>query len=191
MVKRYQKSLGKRKETISRHSIMNCKTFDVKIQTNTLNKQQKEALERIFLEQKWYKNYIVNWCNQSKDNNLTQFDTKQTSIIKKDKNMKDVDIQILYLSAQSRQCLKQKMLSNLKTIKTLKAKGLQKGGCLKFSKEETSIDLNQYGVSHKILSNKRIKISGIKKPLIVNGLNQFINIKDIGIIPFGLVADFC
>ena len=37
--------------------------------------------------------------------------------------------------------------------------------------EETIIDLKQYGFSHKILSSKRIKITGISKSLIVNGLN--------------------
>lgn len=110
---------------------------------------------------------------------MSKFDTKQTNITKKDKNMNDVDIQIKYLSAQSRQCLVSRMISNLKTIKSLNKKGLQKGGFLKFSKEETSIDLKQYGISHKIISNKRIKISGIPKNLIVNGLNQFINIKGI------------
>lgn len=168
-----------KRQTFTRHKNMSCKTFDVKIQENSLNKQQKEALERIFLEQKWYKNYILNWTKQSKENKISVFDTKQTTITKKDKDMNDVKVKILYLSAQSRQCLVSRMCSNAKTIKTLSNKGHQKSGCLKFSKEETSIELKQYGVSHKILSNKRIKISGIKKPLIVNGLNQFINIKDI------------
>lgn len=93
--------------------------------------------------------------------------------------MNDVDVHILYLSAQSRQCLVSRMLANAKTIKNLTSKGLQKGGCLKFSKEETIIDLKQYGVSHKIVSNKRIKIAGIHKPLIVNGLKQFTGIDGV------------
>ena len=168
-----------KRATVSRHLEMDCKTFDVKIQENTLSKQQKEALERIFIEQKWYKNYIINWTNQSDQNKLSKFDTRQTSITKKDKDMNDIDVQIQYLSAQSRQCLLSRMLSNAKTIKTLSSKGLQKGGHLKFSKEETIIDLKQYGVSHKIISNKRIKIAGIKKALVVNGLKQFMNIEDI------------
>ena len=168
-----------KRATISRHLGMNCKTFDVKIQENSLNKQQCEALERIFLEQKWYKNYILNWSKQSDQNKLSKFDTRQTSITKKDKDMNDIDVQIQYLSSQSRQCLLSRMLSNAKTIKTLTTKGLQNGGHLKFSKEETIIDLKQYGVSHKIVSNKRVKIAGIKKALIVNGLKQFIDIEGI------------
>lgn len=158
---------------------MDCKTFDVKVQENSLNKQQREALERIFLEQKWYKNYIINWSNQSDENRLSNFDTRRTSITKKDKDMNDIPVVIEYLSAQSRQCLLSRMLSNAKTIKILTSKRLQKGGRLRFSKEETIIDLKQYGVSHKIVSNKRVKVAGIKKPLPVNGLKQFLNIEGI------------
>jgi len=168
-----------KRATVSRHLEMDCKTFDVKVQENSLNKQQKEALECIFLEQKWYKNFIINWSNQSNENKLSKFDTRQTSITKKDKDMNNIGVQIQYLSAQSRQCLLSRMLSNAKTIKTLSVKGLQKGGHLKFSKEETIIDLKQYGVSHKIVSNKRVKIAGIKKALVVNGLKQFIDIEGL------------
>jgi putative transposase len=168
-----------KRATVSRHLEMDCKTFDVKIQENSLSKQQKEALERIFLEQKWYKNFIINWSNKSDDNKLSKFDTRQTSITKKDKDMNDVEVQIQYLSAQSRQCLLSRMLSNAKAIKTLSTKGFQKGGHLKFSKEETIIDLKQYGVSHKIVSDKRVRIAGIKKTLVVNGLKQFMDIEGI------------
>lgn len=166
-------------ETIDRHNSMSVKTFDVKIQENQLSELQKEALNTIFLEQKWFKNYILNWCEQSEENKISKFDTKIKEITKKDKDMKDVPVRLKYLSAQSKQCLVSRMIANIKTLHALKSKGLQKCGKLKFSKEETIIDLKQYGVSHKILSSKRIKISGVPKSLIVNGLNQFINIPNI------------
>ncbi len=168
-----------KRNTIARHQDMSCKTFDVKVQHNAISVKQKEALERIFLEQKWYKNYILNWCESNPENRLSKFDTRQTAIAKKDKDMNDVDVQIQYLSAQSRQCLVSRMLSNIKTIKALSSKGHQKGGRLKYSKEETIIDLKQYGTSHKIVSGRRIKVAGIKKPLPVNGLKQFIGIEGI------------
>lgn len=168
-----------KRNTIARHQDMSCKTFDVKIQYNALTGKQKEALQRIFLEQKWYKNYILGWCEQDNKNKMSKFDTKQTVITKKDKDMNDTPVVIEYLSAQSRQCLLSRMLSNAKTIKSLSNKGLQKGGHLRFSKEETIIDLKQYGVSHKIVSSKRIKVAGIKKPLQVNGLKQFLNTEGI------------
>lgn len=48
------KQIGqKRKETNDRHRNMVCKVFDVKIQQNKLNKQQKECLSMYFVEAKW------------------------------------------------------------------------------------------------------------------------------------------
>ena len=166
-------------DTIERHKNMLIKTFDVKIQANKLSKQQKEALEIIFLEQKWYKNYILNWCEQDENNGITKFNTKQNQITKKDKDMNDVPVNIKYLSASQRQCLISRMYANIKTLHTLKTKGLQRPGKLKYSKEETIIDLKQYGMTHKIISSKRVRIQGIPKSMIVNGLNQFINIPGI------------
>ena len=164
-----------KRETVERHKSMLVKTFEVKIQDNKISPLQREALHRIFLEQKWYKNYILNWCEQSPENKISKFDTKINEITKKDKDMRDVSVRIRYLSAQSRQCLVSRMISNIKTLKTLKDRNLQRCGKLKFSKEENIIDLKQYGVSHKILSSKRIRIAGLPKTFIVNGLKQFIN----------------
>lgn len=168
-------------DTIERHKNMLCKTYDVKIQWNRLSSAQKEALEKIFIEQKWYKNYILNWCEQDKNNKITKFPTKTVNITHKDKDMKDVPATIQYLSSQSRQCLVSRMYANIKTLHTLKVKGKQKPGKLKFSKEETIVDLKQYGTSHKIISSKRVRIAGVsgRKGFVVNGLNQFINIPDI------------
>ena len=136
-----------KRDTIEHHKNMLVKTFDVKIQENQLRKEQKVALETIFLEQKWYKNYILNLCEQDRENNrITKFNTKQTKITKKDKDMNDVPVVIKYLSAQSRQCLVSRMYANIKTLHTLKVKGLQKPGKLKYSKEETIIDLKQYEI---------------------------------------------
>lgn len=166
-------------DTIERHKNMLVKTFDVKIQENQLSKQQKEALQTIFLEQKWYKNYILNWCEQDENNRITKFNTKQNQITKKDKDKNDIPVTIKYLSAQSKQCLISRMYANIKTLHTLKVKGLQKPGKLKYSKEETIIDLKQYGSSHKIISSKRVKLVGLPRTFIVNGLGQFSNILGI------------
>ena len=162
--------------TIERHKDMLCKTFDVKIQENHLSKSQKEALQMIFVEQKWYKNYILAWSEQDENNRITKFNTKQNNITHKDKDGNDVPTTIKYLSASQRQCLISRMYANIKTLHTLKINGKQKPGKLHFSKEETIIDLKQYGMTHKVISPKRVKIQGISKTLVVNGLDQFINI---------------
>src|SRR5574344_658398 len=166
-------------DTIERHKNMLIKTFDVKIQNNSLSKTQKKELTTIFLEQKWLKNYILNWCDQDQNNKLTKFDTKIKNITKKDKDMKDVPITLKYLSAQSKQCLISRMYANIKTLHTLKVKGLQKPGKLNYLQEDTIIDLKQYGISHKIVSSKRVKLAGLPKTFIVNGLDQFVNISGI------------
>ena len=168
-----------KRSTIERHSSMLCKTFDVKIQKNQLNKSQKEALEKIFIEQKWYKNFILNWCEQDEGNKLSKFDTKTVKITHKDKDMNDVSVTLKYLSAAQRLCLISRMCSNIKTLHSLKVNGKQKPGKLKFSKNETIIDLRQYGNVYKIVSQKRVRIQGIPKTLIVNGLNQFIDIPQL------------
>lgn len=45
-----------RKKTHEKRQHQTCKTYDLKIQNNKLNKTQKEALTRIFLEAKWIRN---------------------------------------------------------------------------------------------------------------------------------------
>ena len=66
------------------------------------------------------------------------------------------------------------MCTNIRTLSSLKKKGY-KVGKLKFCKELKSVTYKQYGVTHKIVSSKRIKLQGIKGTIVVNGLNQFIN----------------
>ena len=175
-----------KRSTIERHANMLVKTFSVKIQYNKCSKAQKEALQRIFLEQKWYKNYILNW---SKETGLffNKFDTKQKVITKKNAKMEDEEVSIKYLSAQSRQALVNRMVSNVKTEHTLKVKGLQKPGMMHFSKEETVIGLPQANVSMRILTSKRVKISGLPKSFQVNGLDQFLNIPNLEVASSTLV----
>ena len=140
-----------KRQTVERHNSMSVKTFDVKIQENRLSKSQKEALALVFLEQKWYKNYILNWSELSEENKISKFDTKIKEITKKDKDMKDVPVCIKYLTAQARQCLVSRMLANIKALHTLKVNGKQRPGKLSFSKEETIIDLKHE--QHQLIPN--------------------------------------
>lgn len=61
------KAIGQTKrETILRHSQMDCKSYTVKIQSNSLSKLQKEQLQLLFIEAKWFKNHVLNWYNLDK-----------------------------------------------------------------------------------------------------------------------------
>ena len=62
------------------------------------------------------------------------------------------------------------MISNEKTIKTLVAKGLQKHGSLQFKSELDCIPLKN--IDWRIKPNNRIRISGVKKALLVHGMKQ-------------------
>lgn len=167
-----------KRSTLERHSSMLVKTYTVKIQWNACSKAQKEALERVFLEQKWLKNYIINW-SENPENKINKFDIKQKIITKKNAKFEDEEVTLKYLSSQAKMSLVNTMYSNIKTLHTLKEKGLQKCGKLKYSKEEIAIGLVQANVSYQIKSSKRVKIQGLGKAFPVNGTKQFLNIPGI------------
>ena len=162
-------------ETRKKRQNQICRVFHVKIQENKLSKLQKEQLQMIFVEGKRYKNHIINWSNQDKENNkIWNFDTKikEITISDKDKNLSQYKLQ--YIPASIKQTILDEMCANIKTLSSLKKKGY-KVGKLKFCKELKSVTYKQYGVTHKIVSSKRIKLQGVKGTIVVNGLNQFIN----------------
>lgn len=162
-----------RRATMMKHSQMDCESYTVKIQSNSLSKLQKEQLQLLFVEAKWFKNYVLDWYNLDKKNNkLSKFNSSIKSIIHKDKDMNNVEVELKCLGSQMKQSIVDEMISNLKAIKTLKENGHQKSGSLKFVKEIKSIPLKQYKVSYQIKGKNKIKVQGIKGYLKVNGLEQ-------------------
>ena len=169
-----------KRETIARHSLMDCRTYTCKVQSNSLSNKQKEQLMMMFIEAKWLKNYIINW-SKIEGNDIWQFNTKIKNITHKDKDMNDVPVELKYIGSQIKQQVVQQIKSNIKTISTLKKKGYQhNGGSLTYCKEYTSLSLPQYGITYSI-KNNRVKIQGIKKTVKINGLEQFINKPNIEI----------
>ena len=166
-----KKISNSKKETLLKRESQVCHTFKVKIQESSLTKTQKEQLKMVFVEAKWLANDILNW-SENPDHKIWEYDTKQKSVIKKDKDFKDVKVDLKFIPASVKQCVQAEMISNIRTLSTLKKNG-NKVGRLKFRKEVTSVTLKQYGVTHKILSKKRVQLQGIKGKLIVNGLKQF------------------
>ena len=164
------------KETFEKRSQQVCRVYTVKVQENKLSKTQQEQLKMMFVEAKWLKNAILAWVKDNPENKVWKYDTKQKTIVHKDKDMNDVEVQLKYIPAQVKQCVQSEMIANIRTAITLKKKGLQRGGQLKFVKKVSSLNLKQYGSSHKILSSKRIKIAGVSGSVLVNGLDQFIAI---------------
>lgn len=164
------------KATFEKRSHQVCRVYTVKIQENKLSKLQQEQIKMMFVEARWLKNAILSWTKQNPENKVWKYDTKQKTVIHKDKDMNDVVSEFKYLPAQVKQCVQSEMIANIRTIITLQKKGLQHGGHLKFVKKVSALNLKQYGSSHKILSSKRIRIAGVSGSILVNGLDQFINI---------------
>ena len=80
----------------------------------------------LFVEAKWFKNHILNWSNQE-TNSLWKFDTKTKEIERKDKDGNSLFSTLKYLPASIKQSLLNDMVSNLKTLHTLKNKGCKSG----------------------------------------------------------------
>ena len=108
-------------ETRKKRQNQICRVFHVKIQENKLSKLQKEQLQMIFVEGKRYKNHILNWSNQDKENNkIWNFDTKikEITISDKDKNLSQYKLQ--YIPASIKQTILDEMCANIKTLSSLK-----------------------------------------------------------------------
>lgn len=154
-----------------RRQTQTCKVYELKVKKHMLNKLQQEQLKMIFVEAKWMYNYLLNLSNENKID-LFKLDSKTiTNITHYNKDKELVETVLNYLGSSMKQSIIKDMCSSIKGLSVLKKHG-SKVGSLKFKSEYNSINLKQYGITHKIVSNNRIKIQGIKKALPVSGLKQ-------------------
>ena len=108
-----------KQETLARHAAMDVMVYELKIVEKRLNKKQKEQLERLFLEGKWFYNYILDFRNKSgvklKDINTNKI--KEVKHLDKDKN--ELVSPLTCLLSQQKQAIVSRMISNEKTIRSL------------------------------------------------------------------------
>ena len=150
-----------------------CKTFKFKIMKSQLSKEQATQLKMYFVEAKWIYNYLL------AQEDIFHFDYKNLKDIThldKDKNVIPVTIQ--YIGSSVKQELLQRIYNEIKGLAKKKQNG-GNAGKLKFKSQISSIGLKQYGTTHIIKGNNRIKVQGIKKPLKVRGLDQLNKYKNI------------
>ena len=157
-------------ETKKKRESQVCRVFKIKIQDNRLKDNQREALKMVFVEAKWLVNNIINWSEQD-ENKIWNFKIGDT-VIHKDKDMNDIESPFKFLGSQMKQSILTEMLSNIKTLSTLKRRNKQKPGRLKYRSEVKSINLKQYGTTYKIHGKNKISIQKIPGKLHVNGLDQ-------------------
>jgi putative transposase len=141
-----------------------CKVIELKIDSSKLNLQQATSLKMMFVEAKWLYNFILS------QENPFDFSSKTSTVtvLNKDKQLEQKELK--YLPAKNKQDIVKLLHQSIRTLSIVKKKG-KKVGRLKFKSSCNSIDLSQYGNTHKIVGN-RIRINGIKKLLLVYGLDQ-------------------
>jgi SOS response regulatory protein OraA/RecX len=85
--------------------------------------KQKEELERLFVEAKWFYNYVLN-LKKKQECKLCEINTtdiKTVTHLDKDKNTIETELQVL--SSQQKQKIVSNMISNEKVIRTLVRNG--------------------------------------------------------------------
>lgn len=159
------------KATLDRRKLQDCRVFTCKVQKNKLNALQTEQLKMLFVEAKWIYNYLLSKSNEG-SLDLFKFDTKNLdTIVHKDKDMNDIEVQLKYIKSSIKQCLLGDIINSIKSLSVLKKKGHDVGH-LKFKREYSSINFKQLNITHKFVGRNKIKLQGIKKPLQVCGLEQ-------------------
>ena len=141
-----------------------CRVYEVKIDASHLNNATQEHLNRLFLEAKWFYNYILS------QHNIFGMDDKVHEVPVKVKDVFEIR-DLRCLSAQMRQGIISRTQDNISGLAEKKKKGY-KIGKLKYKSECQSIPLKQYGGTYEILDEKYIRIEKIKQKLKVIGLKQ-------------------
>jgi len=152
-------------KTREKRKTQKCIVFELKLDSSHFNQKTKEALKMIFVEAKWLYNFYLS------QENIFKIDSKINTIIHKDKDGNDIETELRFLPAKYKGSIHEVLKTSIQALSSTKKKG-KKVGRLKFKSQYNSIDLNQYGNTHKIVSKNRIKIQGIKQYLKVFGLDQ-------------------
>ena len=115
---------------------------------------------QMFKESKWLSNYLIaenliydpSFNTKIKEIPVTWVDKSTGEII--------TEIRPISLPAQIKQSIHQELKDNIKGLHALKMKGYRVGA-LKLKKQVNSINLKQYGISHRIIDSKHVHIAGI------------------------------
>ena len=161
-----------RKETKSRRSSMVIKVLSFTIQKNKLSQEKRIYLKTLFLEAKYYYNYLIYLSQQSvTDNygntvypyNLFEFNTKSNQILVYENSSNSyLPYELKFLSSQVKQELLKKIQSSIKSLSKAKTKG-RKIGHLKF-KSFVNLPLKQFNNSFYLSDNgKKLSLQGNKK----------------------------
>ena len=168
----YQIQFQKQAENAARRaSLMDLKVFQLKIQSNHLNQTQKQFLNNIFLEAKWYYNSCIAF-GKIEGNKPYKNNYKSKTVIHYDKDKNPIVSEFTCLSSASRQEINKQIGISCKSIKTnIKVGNIKHTKGLSFVSEVNSVSFRQFGNDWKFNGTK-IKLARLKKPLKVYGIEQ-------------------
>ena len=152
------------KATKAKRKTQMCRVYETKIDLSHLNHATQEHLNRLFLEGKWLRNYVL---SQKK---IFGIDDKIHEVPVKVKDVFEIR-ELKCLSSQMRQSIIGRIQDDIRGLAEKKKKGY-KVGKLKYKSEMQSIPLKQFGNTFKILDKKYIHIQNIDQKLKVIGLKQ-------------------
>jgi len=162
------------KVTRAKRSMQICKPREIKIQSNKLNKLEANHLRLLFLEAKWFYNHLL-----ADHRLICKESVKLKSVPVKLPDGSYNERELAHISSQMKRSIIDNMISNFKALATLKKRGIQNPGALKFKSELKTIELSQYGMTYRIdFSHKLLYIQGLRSGLKVNGLEQIIKLKE-------------
>lgn len=154
-------------ETRSRRKSQACRVFICKVNEKKLSELQEFQLRMLFIEAKWYFNYLLS------SENIFNFDWKTNNIKHFNKDGELVDYNLQFLSASFKQTIQAELEANIKALAMLKKKGIQGPGKINYKSVFKSLNYKQLGITHKFKTKRRVKLQGIKGTLYINGLDQF------------------
>jgi putative transposase len=151
-------------QTMDRRKTQICRVFDLKINTNKLNKKQSEHLTRLFLEAKWLRNDCL-------ANGIDNYQPGATVQVKTPDGFETREYKAL--GSQMKQSVVQQLKSDRKALASKKTKG-GKIGKLKFVREVNSVDLKQYKGTYRFVNSSmtRMKIQNVPGYVRVRGAKQ-------------------
>ena len=150
------------KATRERRKDMLCRVFEVKADISRMSKSQRNDVNTLFREAKWFRNaYLA-------DNGLSD---KSRSVKVKVKDVFE-ERELTLLGSQIKQSIISEVKDSIRGLAMLKEKG-HKVGALKFKSVCNCVNLKQFHVTYDIDKDRsRIRVQGIRKPFKVRGLEQ-------------------
>ena len=153
------------KRTHAKRAQQKASVFQLKIVDNHLNRQQREALTRIFLEAKWLRNAIIG------SDDIVNYKIGKTVYVRlPDGSFEERELS--HIGSQMKQSVHKQVLNDMKSLKSARMNG-RKTGQLKFVTEVNSIELKQYKTTYNLFpDSQRARIQKVPGRVRVKGIDQ-------------------